>query len=225
MPPVQPLEPAVLLSPESHVFSEVPVFTFVAGDQPLVKAEWVFQVGKVMEDTPGAAFLTGNLIKGGTPSYSAQAIAEKLAQYGASLAVVPHLDYTSFTLTTLAKFAEELIPWVTRLFWEANFPEEEVERQREKKRQNLQIDLEKTSHLASVALREGLFGTEHPYGQSLTLADIDGLTREDFVKHHKKYHRQNLTVFLTGQVAAEHVAALEGALSEGPAGEASTILH
>ncbi|HAA12758.1 MAG TPA: hypothetical protein DCE41_14125, partial [Cytophagales bacterium] len=209
---------AVLLSPERYALAGVPVFVFEAGDQPVLKVEWVFQAGKTREDAPGAAFLTAQLMKGGTESHTAQVIAEKLASYGASLVVAPHLDYTSFTLTTLTKFAEELIPWVTSLFWGATFPEEEVERQRAKKEQAIRIDLEKTSYLATVELRKAVFGAKHMYGQPLDLEGVQALTRNDVKHHHEHYHRNGLQVFISGRVSPSHLKALEAALMSGPEG-------
>ncbi|MEL6537178.1 MAG: insulinase family protein [Bacteroidota bacterium] len=200
-PPVQPLEPAVLLSPERYTLAGVPVFVFKAGEQPVIKVEWVFQAGKTRESAPGAAFLVAQLIKGGTASQTVRDIAEKLAQYGASLAVTPHLDYTSYTLTTLTKFADELIPWVTSLFWEATFPAEEVERQRAKKEQAIKIDLEKTSYQATVELRKAVFGNRHAYGRPLVLEEVQSLTVSELKAHHTQYHRNGLQVFLSGQVS------------------------
>lgn len=217
-PPVQPLEPAVLLSPERYTLAGVPVFVFKAGEQPVIKVEWVFQAGKTRESAPGAAFLVAQLIKGGTASQTVRDIAEKLAQYGASLAVTPHLDYTSYTLTTLTKFADELIPWVTSLFWEATFPAEEVERQRAKKEQAIKIDLEKTSYQATVELRKAVFGNRHAYGRPLVLEEVQSLTVSELKAHHTQYHRNGLQVFLSGQVSEEHLRELEQALSQGPEG-------
>ena len=143
---------------------------------------------------------------------------EFLASHGATLSVTPHLDYTSFSLVCLSKFGTTLVPWVTRLLWQATLPPEEVERERAKKRQSLLVDLEKTSYLASIYLRRGLFGNHHAYGQSLSLEDLEGLSRETLVQQYRvQYQRTALTVVMSGDIPDTLLGVLEEALQEGPA--------
>ena len=222
-PPVHPLEPAVLLPAVEHRLSHnIPAYVISAGDQPVLKVEWIFKAGKSLEEAPGAAYFLAHMLKSGTQELTAHQIAEYLAQFGASLSVTTHLDYSSLTLHTLTKFAPQLLPWVTRLIWESTLPVEELETQRDKKRQSLQIDLQKTSYLGSVALRQNIFGTNHAYGQSLSLDQVDALTKEDLHKHHLKYHRNSIMLVLSGQVTDEHLSLLSNALQNAPEGEAPT---
>lgn len=213
-PPVQPLEPAVLLSIESiKLNNAVPTLVLDAGNQAIIKIEWQFEVGKVREKTPGAAYFTAQMLKSGTGQYSAQQIAETLARYGASLSITPHLDYSSVTLITLTKFADTLIPFVSSLLWESNFPKHELERQRIKKTHSLKVDLEKTSYLASISLRESLYGKDHAYGKSIKLAEVEALQREDLVAHHKQYFHAPLAVFVSGKVAPNHIQLIASGLA------------
>src|SRR5690606_10858522 len=74
--------------------------------------------------------------------------------------------------------------------------------------QNLKINKEKTSYLAMVAFKEKLFGPLHPYGRTLSVRDIENLTREDilaFAQKNINYKNCNIIIYGNGDLDFFHL--------------------
>lgn len=78
-------------------------------------------------------------------------------------------------------------------------PEKELEQSKAIYIQNLKVNLEKTSFLASRAFREKLFGKDHPYGKDLEEGDVSVLQKDQLVSHYNSFYK-HLTAFVSGKI-------------------------
>lgn len=200
----------------------VPLYLIRAGEQPVVRVEWVFETGGWDELLPNVSWFTLRLLNEGTRQRKAAELAEFFDQYGAFLEFQPTADRSTVTLYALRKHLPVLLPAVHEFLNDAIFPEEELETQRTIALQNLEVNEGKTSFLAGRAFREQLFGADHPYGKSQTRENLRGFGREDLVSYFNTRIAGNpFRLFVAGLVDETEVSLLnryfgQSALSPAP---------
>jgi zinc protease len=133
-----------------------------------LKIEFVFRAGRIYEPALGVAQFVSQLLDKGIPGKNAGQIADLLDYYGAHLESQASFDFTTVSLYCLKKDAQHLLPLFIGLITEATFPEDELETYRRIFIENLKVNLQKNSFLASNEIRKGLFG-DHPYGLSTAI--------------------------------------------------------
>ena len=203
-PPVQPLARVAL--PPTTV-QELPSGTrlhVLANDaQPVVRLQAIFPAGKWQEPQPGLAQLTARLLLEGTATRSARQIADEVAFYGASLDCDAGPDRATLTLYCLSRHLPALLPLVLEVLTQPSFPEAELAQQKTRTIQNVQVERQKTSYLASERFAELQFGATHPYGRPFDTTTYEALTAEQARNFHQAaYSFAKAEVFLCGDVAA-----------------------
>jgi zinc protease len=151
--------------------------------QELIKIELVFYAGKWFESFPGQAHFTAMMLEKGTPTKSALEIATFFDHQGAQIEISPGLDFTSISLYSLTRNAEQTFNYLLSIIRESSFPEEELSLQKDIFVQNLRVNQEKNSFVAGQWIRKLLFGDRHPYGNSLTAEDVQMLTRAHLTQY------------------------------------------
>jgi zinc protease len=192
-----------LIHPEKVTLQNgVEIFSISGGDQKVIKVELLFRAGRWFEEHWGAAYFSAQLLTKGTKSKSSYDIAQVLDHYGAHLDISPGLDVVSIALYTLTKNLHPTLRLLYELLEQANFPEDEIRQLKSVYLQNLKVNNEKTSFLASKLIRKNLYGEQYPYGKELEENDVNALTRDMMVAHvHRHFH--NLTIVVSGYVTPE----------------------
>ena len=181
----------------------VRMFFVPGGSQDVIKIESVFDAGRWFEQHPGAAYFTANMLSKGTQQKNSFEIAQLFDQYGAHLEVSPGLDFASVSLYALTRNLSPVLALLTEIFSTPIFPEKELTQTRSVYIQNLRVNNEKTSFVASRLFRKNLFGEHHPYGADVEEKDVDAL-RADNLSHHFGAHFHSARVFVSGKVEAAH---------------------
>jgi predicted Zn-dependent peptidase len=166
----------VSLLPAKPVGEANRLFLVAGGTQDVVRIEWVVPAGRWFEPSNGMAFFTAALLNKGTTTRTARQIAEALDSKGAHLEIHAGSDFTSVSLLTLTRFLKEALDVVRDLLEYSDFPENELRLARENFLQTYRINLEKTSYMASTAIRKAVFGASHPYGRELDPPSADAVT-------------------------------------------------
>lgn len=176
------------------------VVYIAGGSQDVIKIELVFKAGRWYETKWGSAHFTAHLLSKGTASKSSYQIAQLFDLYGAHLEVTPGLDYVSVALYSLTKNIQPVLSLLQEILLEPSFPERELEQSVSIYIQNLKVNLEKTSFLASKLFRNTLFGENHPYGKELGESEVKSLTSSDLRGFYMNF--KDFTVFVSGKVDA-----------------------
>src|SRR5688572_5459708 len=101
-PPFQRSSAFDLYQPEKNTLPNgVPLHLIHGGEQDVIKIELIAQAGRWVEDTPGAAYFTAQLLSKGTTRKSSFDIAQIFDRFGAHLEISPGLDFTSISLYAL----------------------------------------------------------------------------------------------------------------------------
>lgn len=187
------------------------------GDQPVVRLECIFEGGSWLEKTKGVSYFTIKMLPEGTTDKSSAEISDAFDRIGAFTDFSTNSDRTGISVYCLARFLPEVLPLIQNMISEANFPDKELEELRNITLQNLQVNKEKTAYLATIAFREGLFGTDHPYGQSQKEADINALKLDQILSHFEQYVKKGkYTVILAGQVNEADISIVQEYLGTNP---------
>lgn len=161
-----------------HLSNGVPYFGLTNGDQAAVKLELIFNGGHFNEPSNGLSFFTSKMLTAGTKSKSAAQIEETIASFGAFMEISSGYDQVSITVYCLDKFLRNTVVLLAELLTESIFPEEELRNLKNIQSQNIRVSKEKTSYLASVALRSRFFKNQHPYSRVIDEHVIDHMERE-----------------------------------------------
>ena len=181
----------------------IPVYTIAAGKQPVIKVEFIFKAGSWNEEAPGASYFATKMLSEGTSRLTSAEISNEIEKYGAYLDLNASMDFAVITLECLTKQVPFLLPLVHELLYDSVFPENELLTLKKIKSQQIKVNREKTSILASVKFREAIFGTSHPYGKDLTVQNVEDLKLEEVRHFYNKFLTEKFEIIVSGQPAPD----------------------
>ncbi|HKV05954.1 MAG TPA: pitrilysin family protein [Candidatus Acidoferrales bacterium] len=156
---------------------------------PKISAQLYFRSGNavVAHRAPGLAEMTATVVRTGTASRPSRRIEEDLRRMGAGLGTSAGADSSAISASGLAEFSSGILELIADLARNASFPEDEFERERRQRLEELKIERTTPGFLASERLRRVLFGA-HPYSVvAPTEEQLAAFTRgqlEDFYRQH-----------------------------------------
>jgi zinc protease len=193
-----------LIAPDSKKLSNGIDLFFVRGSsQEVLKVELLFKAGRWVEAFPGAAYFTSHLLSKGTSKRSSYEIAQIFDLYGAHLEVNAGLDYVSVALYSLTKHLQPVLELLMEILTDPVFSDKEITQAKSIYIQNLKVNMEKTSFLASKLFRKNLFGENHPYGIELEEKDVEAIARPQLSAHYAAYFK-DIIVFVAGKIDSEN---------------------
>ncbi|HTG35188.1 MAG TPA: pitrilysin family protein [Thermoanaerobaculia bacterium] len=175
-------------------------------EQPLVSIRMMLNAGKAYEPDgkAGLAEATASLLTKGTPTRSAQQIAETIDFVGGNLSTNAG---TEAGYADVAVTSDQLglgFDLLSDIVLHPTFPEDELERWRRQALSGLQINQQSASYLATTAVTRLIFGS-YPYGRpsSGTPESLAGLSRADLAAFHQAHFIPNQTILaVVGDIQA-----------------------
>ncbi|MEQ1585861.1 MAG: pitrilysin family protein [Cyclobacteriaceae bacterium] len=203
-----------LPSPEIIMLDNgVPLIQFDKVNQEVLRIELIFKAGKWFETKRGTSYFTAHLLDKGTLSKNSLQIAETFDLFGSSIEINPGFDFTSLSLFTLSKNIKKVLPLFCEIALSPAFPDSEFTLLKDIFKQNLKINKEKSSYLAGKLIRQNIFGSNHPYGNSVDENDAEDLTQTDLINFFKgRFHLHE--VYVTGLLNDSVKKMLTSRLSE-----------
>jgi len=193
-PPARPGLSVSLPSPASFTLpNSLTVVYQTRPGLPVGAASLVFKTGSEA-NPPGrsglANFMT-SLLDQGTATRNAGAIADALAQIGASLQATSSKDSMSVSIGSLTRNFGAALDLLADVSLHPTFPADEVERQRRSRMGNLAATRQSANGVASTNAAMALFGPRHAYGyieignesaaQTTTRDDVTAFWKQHFV--------------------------------------------
>lgn len=179
-----------LVLPGAHVLplnGGINAFILEGVQQDISKVELILRAGKWYETKIGVSHFTAQMLEKGTHSRSSSQLAAHFDRYGAHIEISPGSDFVSVSLYALNKNLEQVLPLLLEIITESTFPEDELTQLKEIYIQNLRINNEKTSVMASKAIRRNIYTDNHPYGSSIEERDVNQLSREDLRQFYRDF--------------------------------------
>ncbi len=204
-PPAPGAVPAVSQAQlvESTLSNGIPLVAAQTGEVPIATMTVVLPGGNATDPAgkAGLAALAATVADKGTPTRSAQSIAQTLESLGASLSASSGNDGTYVSLTAPTanlQAAGEVFADIVR---NANYPADEVERERKRAIDGLQVALKDPGSLASRVATRVLYG-DAPYGGVTTVNSLPAIAQADLVSWRQTWwHPATAKVVVSGGIA------------------------
>src|SRR6056297_2483218 len=156
-------------------------------EMPVVSFRLTVDVDPVKEgEAVGYVEATGNLLRNGTSERSKAEIDEEIDFLGADLYTFTNGFYAS----SLKKHADKLLKVLADVTKNPSFPEEEVDKYKQKQLSNLTSSKTNASFIAGRIARKLRFG-DHPYGELKTESSIENISRDLCLYYYKTYYKPN----------------------------------
>ena len=157
---------------------------------PKISAQLFFRSGNavVAHSNPGIAGMTATVVRTGTASRTSRQIEEDLRRMGADLGSHAGADTSAISVSGLAEFSRQLLELIADLAQNASFPEDEFERERRQRFEELRIERTTPGFLANERFRRVLFG-EHPYAIIAPSEEhVASYRREQLADYYRKHY-------------------------------------
>jgi zinc protease len=157
---------------------------------PRISAHLYFRSGNavVAHSAPGLAEMTSTVIRTGTSSRPSRQIEEDLRRMGAGLGTHAGADTSAISAAGLAEFSGGILELIADLARNASFPDDEFERERRQRYEELRIERTTPGFLASERLRRVLFGP-HPYAVVAPTEDqVAAYRRDELVDYYRRHY-------------------------------------
>lgn len=181
--------------------NNVPAYIIEAGTEEIVRIEFVFPAGQIMETIPLAASTTNAMLLEGSINYSAESINRILDQYGAFPNLSFDKDTAGFVIFTLNKHIEKILELSREIIFNPVFPEDELNTLMKYRLQKYQVNRQRVSVLSADSFFLNLFGEDHPYGRNFQPVHFTGIDRTMLAKFHKQYYSvSSMSIIVSGKV-------------------------
>lgn len=181
----------------------IPVYLISGLKQDALKIELIFNAGRMHETQKLTAQLTASMLKESNLAYASKEFAEQLDFYGASFNASASYDRATINISTLGKHLEPVLGLGEEALKRPAFNKKDLDSLLSTRKQNLQVNLQKTEYLADKQFYNNLYGANHPFGYLTTLQDYDLITPESLAElHQKQYCSNNLFILVSGNIDA-----------------------
>ena len=195
---------------------------------PMLDVQVDFAAGS-MFDPPGksgTAALTRSTLDLGAGTRDETAIAEQLADIGATLGGGADTDRASVAVRTLSapEKRNTAIDILRNVLQAPRYDAAIVERERARTVASLKEALTRPDAIGGRAFWSALYPV-HPYGRQATPESVAALTRDDLAAHHARYYTAaNASITLVGDISRAEAEKIAESLAAGlPAGSAASL--
>ena len=174
-------------------------------NMPIISLDIFFAGGSTAapQDLPGLAGMTGDLITRGTTTRSAQDIAGAIEQVGGAVGSGGGSDSLSLGVFALIEDSDLAFELLEDMTLNANFAEEEVERERAERISALEANLAEPGFVAGRTFGRLLY-EGHPYGNATTFDSLEAITRDDIVAFYESRSQPgNAVLIIAGAITTE----------------------
>ena len=156
----------------------------IDSEEEVFKLEIVFpKAGYSLLDNKHSGIYAMDLLFSGTREKTAQTIADEIDILGGY--IFKGCDYytSSITIFGISENLKPLLKIAKYCLENCIYPLDEVNILKNKKKSELNINLNKTNYLAIRQINQMIFGKNHPYSVPITEQIIDDLNSDDFLKY------------------------------------------
>ncbi len=194
----------------NHLSSGVPVHMIDAGHHEIILIECVFRSGKWFENLPGVSFFSSRMLLEGSEFMNSGEIADYFDSHGTRVEVHAGSDLVTFSVYVLKKHFEKVISVIKELLMHPAFPEDELEIMKEIQIQHIKVNDKKNGTRAGKEFRKLIFGSDHPYGRSLEVHEIEEfILTENLWNYYRSVLLTGMEIFISGELNPGMIDSLE----------------
>lgn len=173
---------------------------------PRVSFNLLLDIDPVFQnDETGFVDFAGDLLRRGTSSRSKDQIDEAVDMLGADLST----SADGITARCLTRHYEQLFELMSDIIKNSDFKSEELEKIRTQALSNLQAEKDEPDAIAGRISKKLMFGSIHPYGQSMTEESAGKVTLESCKLYYETYFKPNVAYLaIVGDINLEQAKQL-----------------
>lgn len=175
------------------------VFYLLDNKAQVFKIDLIIKAGSWYSQDYAVVPLTLKLLNEGTQSKTGKEVANIFDSYGSFLELIPGFDHCTLSLYGLTKYFTENLALLSEIILSPGFTKQSFQSLKERETQKVKLNLEKSSYLASVTLRENVFSPAHPYGRRLLPQNIESLELNDIHSFYQS-HFANFDIMVSGNL-------------------------
>jgi len=188
----------------------VPVFLLGNGTVDLLKVEFIFNAGQIMERVRLAATTTNAMLTEGTVSHDVATLNDLIDSTGAVFHHMADKDSAGLVIVTLPRKLEEVMKLAEEVLFHPSFPQKEFRMITDKRLQAFLTGRNKTSVIARETFYQALCGNSNPYGTINSTEDYLAVTTEDLREFHSQYYRsENMYITVAGKDPGQALPVLQ----------------
>ncbi|MRR22027.1 insulinase family protein [bacterium] len=193
-----------------HLSNGIPVYLIGNGTVDLLRVEFVFPAGQIMEVRHLEASTANAMLTEGTASHDATAINDLIDSTGAALSHAAEKDTAGLVTMTLTRKLDEVMALAKEVMFSPSFPENEFRMLTDRRVQVFLTNRQKTSVVAREAFYEALCGATSPYGRITREEDYRSLSTDDLRRFHGRHYRpDNMYITVAGREPGQALSVLE----------------
>lgn len=183
-----------------HLGGGVPVYLFGAGTLDLLRIEFVFNAGQLVESVNLAATTANAMLTEGTTLHDAMTLNELIDITGAVFTHTADKDAASLVVITLPRKLREVTALAEEVLFHPSFPDREFGMIIDRRIQSFLTNRQKTAVIAREEFYRALYGGDNPYGRVTVLEDYRNIT-PDLTRafHSEHYRRSNMYITVSGK--------------------------
>ena len=195
--------------------NQIDIFEFPGIVPEISRVDIVFNSGKWAESAPMIANSVAKLFKSGTRRQNAYQMSESIDFLGSTINV--YAGYHCFTIAiySMKKNLIKTLNLMMECLKENIFPEDELENYIKNLQSKQLIREEKTELIADRALKNSIFGKNHPYGYEAAQEFIEQLSLEEIRKYFlNEIQAKKPTIYISGTFGDEEIKFIDQLFSE-----------
>lgn len=172
-----------------------------AGTEQVFKLEFVFDTGIISAEKPLIAHAAAYLLDKGTDRYNANELATQFDSLGAYIGTEVGYEKTTLTVYSLSTKAKEVIQLLLHVLTAVKFDQKELDTYITNQRQKMKVNLERVSYVAKKQFMPLIYGDNHPYAATTSIADYDKLELTEIASYfYANFLTPNLRIQIAGDV-------------------------
>jgi predicted Zn-dependent peptidase len=203
-PPVIPVDRIEIPEiQQTKLDNDVPVYLIESGTEDVIRLEFTFNAGQIMERLPLLASTTNMMLKEGTEHYTSRELSRTLDFYGAFLHLLFEKDRAGLVIFCLSKHVDKILELCVEMLYHPVFPASELDILLKKRFQWYQINREKVQNVSIDKFFESIFGKDHPYGRVVNETDFSKINAANLTLFHADHYRlDDLAIIISGKIPA-----------------------
>jgi zinc protease len=177
------------------------------GDVDVCRIDIIFDGGSRYQDQKLQANAALSLMTEGTSKHNSQQISEHFDFFGSFISTNADKDFARVTAYSLNRHLEKTLEMLEEIVKEPSYPRSELEIWSKRGKQNLTVEMEKTSSLSRIEFFKTIYSNNHPYGVFAQPNDYDSINEQGL----SKFHAANLgsvgtKIVVSGKVTENHIS-------------------
>lgn len=214
IPEIHPVEKLVYIKPTTLVGSSGKLSYLIDREADIIKVEFVFNAGKIVQQATLQAVLTNALLISGTQKNTAEEIQEFFDARGAYVQNECNRDEAAMVIYCRSEYFDECVDFLLEIIAEVNFPQQEIDLKLRMWKEQFLQNKQNVGSVCRANFDKLVFGEKHPYCLYPEIEQYTDFDRNVLVKFHQEHYlNSKFDIYISGNCTVEQIENLASRLN------------